>query len=193
LLQSLRPVIVCRHCIFCIPFWDILVFQKPVQFLFRTLKLLICTEPFFVCFFHQLFTCLSNTTAAAVCLMCLWWRAAEKTDIMGRYAARADNTRLRQMHPHWLKHRRGPDDASLLRMDSALLDTTPPDQLAMQVRPIFCCQLSTVSCHVPLCHALMMLFFPEQMPPCLTSWLSRAELRSLVCCCLCLHVVPRCE
>lgn len=62
------------------------------------------------------------------CVLC----AAEKTDIMGRYAARVDNTRLRQMHPHWLKHRRGPDDASLLRMDS-LLDAPPPDSLAVQV------------------------------------------------------------
>ena len=61
------------------------------------------------------------------------WCAAEKTDIMGRWAARADNTRLRQMHPHWLKHRRGPDDPSLLRMDSVLALATPPDQLALQV------------------------------------------------------------
>ena len=61
--------------------------------------------------------------------------AAEKTDIMGRWAARADNTRLRQMHPHWLKHLRGPEDPSLLRTDS-LLDTDAPDQLALQVGPI---------------------------------------------------------
>ena len=68
--------------------------------------------------------------------------AAEQTDIMGRWAARADNTRLRQMHPHWLKHRRGPDDPSLLRLDSALVLATPPDQLALQVGvgTICCCQ-----------------------------------------------------
>lgn len=59
---------------------------------------------------------------------------------MGRWAARADNTRLRQMHPHWLKHRRGPDDPSLLRLDSALALATPPDQLALQVGSICCCQ-----------------------------------------------------
>ncbi|KAL0041640.1 hypothetical protein WJX79_010316 [Trebouxia sp. C0005] len=59
-------------------------------------------------------------------------QSAEKTDIMGRWAARADNTRLRQMHPHWLKHRRGPDDPSLLRLDSVLALATPPDQLALQ-------------------------------------------------------------
>ncbi|KAL0042382.1 hypothetical protein WJX77_010805 [Trebouxia sp. C0004] len=60
-------------------------------------------------------------------------QSAEKTDIMGRWAARADNTRLRQMHPHWLKHRRGPDDPPLLRLDSALALATPPDQLDLQV------------------------------------------------------------
>ena len=60
--------------------------------------------------------------------------AAEKTDIMGRWAARADNTRLKQMHPHWLKHLRGPDDVSWLRTTS-LLDAAPPDQMALQVRP----------------------------------------------------------
>ena len=51
---------------------------------------------------------------------------------MGRWAARADNTRLKQMHPHWLKHLRGPEDVSILKMDS-LLDATAPDQLALQV------------------------------------------------------------
>jgi len=70
----------------------------------------------------------------------VFWCAAEKTDIMGRWAARADNTRLRQMHPHWLKHRWGPDDASLLRLDSALALATPPDQLALQVGTTCCCQ-----------------------------------------------------
>ncbi|KAL3161084.1 hypothetical protein ABBQ38_009466 [Trebouxia sp. C0009 RCD-2024] len=59
-------------------------------------------------------------------------QSAEKTDIMGRWAARADNTRLRQMHPHWLKHLRGPEDPTLLRLGS-LLDTTAPDQLALQM------------------------------------------------------------
>ena len=64
--------------------------------------------------------------------------AAEKTEIMGRWAARADNTRIKQMHPHWLKHRQGPadppeDPPSLSRMDS-LLDGASPAQLAQQVR-----------------------------------------------------------
>ena len=54
---------------------------------------------------------------------------------MGRWAARADNTRLRQMHPHWLKHLRGPEDPALLRMQSLLDDASEPQQLALEVRP----------------------------------------------------------
>ena len=68
-------------------------------------------------------------------LSCGVYCAAEKTDIMGRWAARADNTRLRQMHPHWLKHLRGPEDPALLRMQSLLDDATEPQQLALEVSP----------------------------------------------------------
>lgn len=53
---------------------------------------------------------------------------------MGRWAARADNTRIKQMHPHWLKHRQGPadpseDPSSLSRMDSRLAGASPGELL----------------------------------------------------------------
>ena len=53
---------------------------------------------------------------------------------MGRWAARADNVRLRQMHAHWLKHLRGPEDPALLRMQLLLDDATEAQQLALEVR-----------------------------------------------------------
>ena len=64
--------------------------------------------------------------------------AAEKTEIMQRWAARTDNARIKQMHPQWLKHRQGPSDPpedpfNLSRMQS-LLEAASPDQLAQQVR-----------------------------------------------------------
>ena len=59
--------------------------------------------------------------------------AAEKTDIMGRFAARAENTRLKQMHPHWQKHRAGPETASSPSKMEILLDGPSPEQLALQV------------------------------------------------------------
>ena len=52
---------------------------------------------------------------------------------MGRFSARSENTRLKQMHPHWQRHRAGPEANSPSTKMEALLDATSPDQLAMQV------------------------------------------------------------